>query len=472
MVEKTKLEKSLSPINVWSLALGSIIGWGAFVMPGNLFLQTAGPLGTAIGMIIGAFIMIIIALSYGYMVQKFPVAGGEFAFSFKGFGRNNAFICAWFLGLSYLAIVPLNATALGLIGRYMFPGLLQRGYLYTIAGWEVYLGEVIFTSLALFIFAYTSIKGIKLSGWLQTFMAFALVGSILILIVVGLLHPETNLSNLKPLFAPEVSPINGILSIVAIAPWAYVGFDAIPQAAEEFNFSSKKARGIMIISIIFGALMYIAMNTVTAIVHPWHDFISSKPFWATGTAVEQLMGNTGLIILGIALIAAIVAGIIGFYMAASRLLFSMARAKALPSWFGFIHPKYRTPSNAIKFVLAISLITPWFGRQVLLWVVDMASIGAAIGYFYTTASAFKFLRKEKGHKGLKVFSCIGAILSLGFVILLIVPGMPAYLSFPSRIALIIWIALGAIFYMSVARTYVKLSSKELGNLIINGQEQL
>ena len=149
MVEKTKLEKSLSPINVWSLALGSIIGWGAFVMPGNLFLQTAGPLGTAIGMIIGALIMIIIALSYGYMVQKFPVAGGEFAFSFKGFGRNHAFICAWFLGLSYLAIVPLNATALGLIGRYMFPGLLQRGYLYTIAGWEVYLGEVIFATIAL-----------------------------------------------------------------------------------------------------------------------------------------------------------------------------------------------------------------------------------------------------------------------------------------------------------------------------------
>jgi len=114
MDNRNVLSKSLSPINVWSLALGSIIGWRAFVMPGNLFLKTAGPLGTAIGMMIGAFIMIIIALSYGYLVQKFPVAGGEFVFAFKGFGRTHAFICAWFLGLSYLSIVPLNATVLGL----------------------------------------------------------------------------------------------------------------------------------------------------------------------------------------------------------------------------------------------------------------------------------------------------------------------------------------------------------------------
>lgn len=467
MNKNDKLERSLSPINVYSLALGSIIGWGAFVMPGNLFLKTAGPLGTAIGMMIGAFIMIIIALSYGYLVQKFPVAGGEFAFAFKGFGRTHAFICAWFLGLSYLSIVPLNATALGLIGRYMFPGILQKGYLYTIAGWEVYLGEVLFASVALIIFAITSIKGIKVSGRIQTVMAFALVGSIALLSIVALFNNQTSLQNLKPLFSPANTPISGILAVVAIAPWAYVGFDSIPQAAEEFNFSPKKALGIMIVSILLGGLLYIAMNTVTAIVYPWNEFILSGPFWATGAAVEQLMGQVGLFVLGIALISAILAGIIGFYMASSRLLLSMARAKALPNWFGVIHSEYKTPSNAIKFVLLISLITPWFGRQVLLWVVDMASIGAAIGYFYSSAAAFNLLRKENGSKVQLTFSFIGATLSLGFIVLLIVPGMPAYLTLPSRIALFVWIGLGVVFYVVSAKTYNKISDHELSRLIIN-----
>ena len=466
-MSEEKLERSLNPINVWCLALGSIIGWGAFVMPGNLFLKTAGPLGTLIGMTVGALIMIIIAVSYGYMVQRFPVAGGGFIFALKGFGRNHAFICAWFLGLSYLSIVPLNATALGLIARYMFPGLLQKGYLYTIAGWEVYLGEVIFVTLALIVFAMTSIRGGKVSGILQTIMTFALIGAVIILTIIALLSSDTAISNLKPFFVPGIPPLRGILSIVAIAPWAYGGFDSIPQAAEEFDFSPKKALGIMICSIIFGALIYIAMNTVTAVIFPWNDFISSDPFWATGVAVEQLMGAVGLIILGIALVSAILAGIIGFYMTASRLLLSMSRSKALPEWFGIIHPKYKTPANSIKFVLFMSLVTPWFGRQVLLWVVDMAAVGAAVGYFYTAASAFNLIRKEKGNALLKIFSMVGSVLSAGFIVLLLVPGMPAYLSFPSRIALIIWSVIGVIFYIRSAQSYQTLSNKELDKLMSN-----
>lgn len=348
----------------------------------------------------------------------------------------------------------------------MFPGILQQGYLYTIAGWEVYLGEVLFASLALVIFAITSIRGIKVSGKIQTGMTFALVGSILHLTVVALLNKDASIENLKPLFSPQNTAFGGILAIVAIAPWAYVGFDAIPQAAEEFNFSPRKALKIMIISILLGGLMYVATTTVTAIVYPWEDFIASGPFWATGMAVEQLMGRIGLFILGIALMSAILAGIIGFYMASSRLLLSMARAKALPKWFNTIHPEYKTPSNAIKFILLISLITPWFGRQVLLWVVDMAAIGAAIGYLYTSASAFLMLRQEHGSKLRQFTSLIGVVLSLGFIVLLLVPGMPAYLTLPSRIALLVWIALGVVFYVVSAKTYNKLSDRELSGLIV------
>jgi hypothetical protein len=126
---EVKLERKLKPINVWSLALGSIIGWGAFVMPGTTFLPKAGPLGTLIGMAIAACVMICIALNYGYMVQKYPVAGGEYTFAKNAFGTKHAYLCGWFLSLSYLAIVPLNATALGLVSRKLLGGVLEFGHL-------------------------------------------------------------------------------------------------------------------------------------------------------------------------------------------------------------------------------------------------------------------------------------------------------------------------------------------------------
>ena len=134
MGSKVYLEKKLSPLNVWSLALGCIIGWGAFVMPGNTFLVKAGPLGTAIAMGIAAIVMIVIAFNYNYMINKYPVAGGEFTYTQQAFGQKHAFVCSWFLGLSYLAIVPLNATALALIGRNLMNNVFQVGFHYKVAG--------------------------------------------------------------------------------------------------------------------------------------------------------------------------------------------------------------------------------------------------------------------------------------------------------------------------------------------------
>ena len=155
-----KLEKKLSPLNVWSLALGCIIGWGAFVMPGNTFLGKAGPLGTAIAMGIAALIMIIIAFNYNFMINKYPVAGGEFTYTQQAFGEKHAFVCSWFLGLSYLAIVPLNATALALIGRNLMNNIFQIGFHYNVAGYDIYLGEIILAVVALLLFAFLSIRGV------------------------------------------------------------------------------------------------------------------------------------------------------------------------------------------------------------------------------------------------------------------------------------------------------------------------
>ena len=85
---EAKLQRTLKPVHVWSLALGSIIGWGAFVMPGNTFLPNAGPLGTAIAMGIAALIMISIAFNYSYMINHYPVAGGEYVYAKSAFGKS------------------------------------------------------------------------------------------------------------------------------------------------------------------------------------------------------------------------------------------------------------------------------------------------------------------------------------------------------------------------------------------------
>jgi amino acid transporter len=78
---KEGLAPYLSPLGAWALAFGCAVGWGAFVMPGNVFLLKAGPLGTSVGMAVGALIMLLIGVNYHFMMNRFPDAGGAFAFT-------------------------------------------------------------------------------------------------------------------------------------------------------------------------------------------------------------------------------------------------------------------------------------------------------------------------------------------------------------------------------------------------------
>ncbi|MBR5088711.1 MAG: APC family permease, partial [Ruminiclostridium sp.] len=114
------LQKYISPASAWAISFGCIIGWGAFVMPGTTFLPLAGPLGTAIGMFVGAVAMLVIGFNYHFMMKRYPDAGGSFTFAKEVFGEDHGFLSAWFMTLAYVAILWANISALPLVGRNIF----------------------------------------------------------------------------------------------------------------------------------------------------------------------------------------------------------------------------------------------------------------------------------------------------------------------------------------------------------------
>ena len=132
----------------------------------------------------------------------------------------------------------------------------------------------------------------------------------------------------------------------------------------------------------------------------------------------------------------------------------MAQDGALPKVFEKVSHKHGTPTNAIIFIMILSLFAPWFGREVLLWIVDMTSVGAAIVFAYTSASA-AILARNHGHTRQLITSILGCIISLFFLSLLIIPGMPGYLGIQSRYCLLIWDILGLIFYIMRRKDYIK-----------------
>ena len=445
-------KKELRKIDIWALALGAIIGWGCFVMPGTSFLPKAGPLGSMLGLILGGIIISIISISYGYMIQKFPLSGGEFVYADSAFGKKHAFVCGWMIVLAYWSLIPLNSTALAMVSRYILPGSpLQIGYLYTIAGWDVYLGEIALAYAFIIGLGIVNIKGVKSAGWFQTLVAVALAGSVLF-VLVGVLLTKPDFTNLQPYFQEGKTTFASILAIVAFTPYCFVGFDCIPQAAEEYAFSHKAALGLMVGAIMVGAFVYASVVFVTAVVDPWGPMLASNPDWATGEMILKAIGYIGVLFIGIAMLCAVVSGMNAFYIASSRLIYSMAYADALPKKFAVLTPQ-GTPKRAIIFMMVLALIAPWFGRQVLNWIVDMTCVGASMGFLYTCASA-TVIAKREGNKKQVLISSLGIAVASVFLIITFIPGMPGFLSVPSFIILGVWAVLGVIFFFIIKKEYI------------------
>ena len=481
--QRATLDKSLNPANIWAVALGSIIGWGCFIQSPNWMVKAGGPLPLVVGFLLGGLLMIVVGMSYAYMIAKYPVSGGEFAYAFVGFGPTASFVCGWMLLIGYVGIVVLNATAVPVLFSVVAPGLLQVGHLWTVAGWPVYMGEVAVSIVIALIFGFIAIRGAEAAGNTQLIMCILLCAAVLAILFGTIMTGNFNMGNLQPAANQfDVPFVKGVILIIAMAPFLYVGFDCIPQAAEEFNFPANKTLALIVSAIGIGAFIYASIAVVTAAVMPWMEMVELKnaagnpESWRTGAMIKQALGMGGLIFVVVAVLCGMFTGIGGFYMSSSRLMFGMARAKMLPKWFAYIHPTYKTPSNAIKFVMVIAVLVPFIGREVLNWFVDMAAVGTGFGYFFTCAGAYVVLTKGLAPKSSEdispVVALAGAAISAGVVALQVVPGMPAFLSVPCWIAMAIWVGMGVIFYFAAAGDFRKLSVGMVNYLITGDKSKL
>ncbi len=455
------LRPYLSPLGAWALAFGCAVGWGAFVMPGSTFLPIAGPLGTVLGILIGGAVTALIGVNYHYMMNRYPDAGGTFSFAKTVFGYDSGFLCAWFLALTYIAIIWANATALPLIARKLFGGLFQFGYLYRLAGFNIYAGELLLSVGALALCFFVCLHG-ELARKVQVVMALTMLIGVALCFAAALLKHEGGLPALRPAFAPGNRPFSAVFNIVALAPWAYVGFESISHSAGEFRFPVRKSGAVLLWAVVAAAFAYSALVLLAVTVLPegyesWAEYIAAldsldglaglPTFYAAGAS----LGTLGLTLLGLAALGGIVTGLVGNYIAASRLLLSMGRDRLIPARFGRLD-KNGVPRDALFALLLVSAVMPFFGRTAISWIVDVTTVGAAIAYAYASAATLRTAR-EKQDRLYIACGAAGLAISLLFVLFFLVPNMLAVktLATESYLILSAWSILGFLVFREVFR---------------------
>ena len=470
MTHKGKiLDKYLSRLDVWSMALGIMVGWGAFVMPGTFFLPVAGPLGTIIAMVASTLIMLVIGANFAYLMERSPKTGGVYTFTKEAFGRDHAFISSWFLCLSYMTIVFLNGTALFVVARITMAPLVKNSWSYSVAGHNIYIAEVAASVLAFAGIGFLLVKAKKFIQKLFTVLALTMFAGVLVIAVVCIPHALS--SDILTSFGTEnISGSYGIFTLVILAPWAFVGFDAVSFDTAHFKFQMKDSNKIIFTSIIVAGFIYAAMAIVGVSFVPdgyasWKEYISALgelrglPAVPTFNAAAAYMGKSGLVIITMTALAAIFTGIIGAYRAALRILSTMAEDHILSK-------KFSGTTFTILFIMVISISLSLLGRNTLNWFVDLTSFGAVVGFGYTSAAAYK-LAKAENRKRFVFAGFAGAAVSVVLVIVQIVPRLSALEAMGSEafLLLALWCLLGFIFYW---RTLKESTLAEFSGMSVSG----
>ena len=452
----------LSVLAAWGLSVGYAVGWGAFVMPGTSFLPGAGPLGTLLGFLIGGTVMAVIAWNYHTLVSRWPCSGGAFSYAQDAFGADYGFLTSWFLLLAYISILWANATALVLVGRYIMGDFLQVGLHYRVAGFDIYLGEVAFSIGVVVAVGAVCIAGKRLAARVNFAFAALLVLGVAACLVAAVMQHGGGLASLAPAFSPlkSASPAIQVMRVLAMIPWAFVGFEAISNSSAEFSFGPRRTFGVLLAAVVASAFVYVGLAFLPVLSLPegyvdWAAYIKARPglsgvdAFPVLAATRRILGSAGIPVFCVMIVGGIVTGIFGAIIATSRLLHSMAEDGVIPEWFGRLN-RDGAPRNAMLAIVGVSLLVPFFGRTAVGWPVDVSSIGAAIAYFLVSAAAFKNAI-ARGDALTKATGGAGAVLSVIFCVLLLVPTYISggVLAAESYLLLALWGLVGFYFYRSI-----------------------
>lgn len=460
-MEQKEFKKVMNAGDVLVIAFGAMIGWGWVVSTGG-WIQNAGAFGTMIGFIIGGIMIYFVGLTYAELTTAMPKCGGEHVFSYKAFGSTGSFVCTWAIILSYIGVVCFEACSLPTIIQYIFPGFL-KGYMYSVAGFDIYATWVIAAVVFALAITLVNIRGVKAAAMLQKVLTVVIVVVGVIMIAASAVKGSPD--NLQGQFivgTDGISSVKNILAVAVVAPFFLIGFDVIPQAAEEINVPLKKVGKIIMASIVCAVTFYALVVFAVGYAMNSDEILAASD--GTGLVTAEAMAKVfGSSIMSKVLIFGGMCGIItswnSFLIGGSRAIYSMAESYMIPHAFAKLHPKYKTPIAALILVGGLSVASPFFGRAMLVWISDSASFACCIAYCMV-AMSFVALRKKNPdmYRPYKVgnYKLIGGVaiaLSAFMAVMYVLPGSGCTLAPQEWIIAGGWAVLGVCFFTASKHKY-------------------
>lgn len=381
-----RFAKVLKTPEVLTLSFGAMIGWSWVLLTG-VWLTEAGTLGTLIAFSIGGLAITLIGLTYSELAAAMPQAGGEHIYTHRALGSRWSFVCTWALLFSYLNVCLYESVALPTAVEYLLPQI-RMGTLWNVLGADVDIGFFVVGALGAAVITWVNFIGIRTAAIVQMVVTGLIICAGLLLITGAAFNGDP--ANAEPWIA---TPVSGILAVLIMVPAMLVGFDVIPQSAEEIDLPPNKIGRLLVISVCGAVAWYICITSAVGFGIP--AAMMGSVNMATADAATALWdGQWAGTLLVLGGIGGILTSWNAFIVGASRVMFALAESGYLPAAFARLHPRYQTPYVGILTIGVLSIFAPLFGRTILVWLVNSGSFAVTIAFLFVAIS-FLVLRKRE-----------------------------------------------------------------------------
>lgn len=431
--------------DVLVLAFGAMIGW-SWVLVSGYWVTTAGSVGTAIAFGAGGMAVALIGLTYSELAAAMPQAGGEHVYTHRGLGPGWSMICTWALLMAYLNVCLFEAVALPTAVEYLVPQI-RIGTLWRVFGADVDWGFVLVGAGSAVIITVVNVLGIRTAARLQA-VALLLILVSGVMLLTGALS-FGSMEHARPWIA---TPATGILSVLIMVPTLLVGFDVIPQSAEEIDLPPARIGTLLVVSVFLAVAWYVLVSFSVSLAMDRDGLAESK--MATGDAATALWGHPAA---GALLVLGGIAGILtswnAFVIGASRVLYALAQSGFVPAAFARLHPRYRTPWVAVVTIGVLCCLAPLFGRTVLLWMINAGGFATMTAYLFVPMAFLALRRREPDMpRPFRVrhprLVGVGAIVLALALLSAYFPWSPSALLWPYEwLMILVWAALGVLLWI-------------------------
>lgn len=384
------LARDLKVSHAAAIVVGTIIGSGIFLVPSEMMQAVGSSKLVYLAWIVGGLLSFFGALTYAELGAMKPEAGGEYVYVRDGYGPVGGFLYGWtyFLIAKPASLATIVTGFVRIIGTFGPLAFLPKPFLTSPI--TITYGHLVAVG-AIAAIAFLNYIGVKKAGEFQLFFTILKVAMIGIIIVGGFLYSGGSWANLHTNYAGAVGGFGGFMTALIAALWAYDGWNMVTNVSSEIREPQKSLPIALIVGVAMVGILYMGVNAAVQFVMP-ADAIAASPRPASqAMAIAWGALGAGLVSAGMAL--SMLVTLNGSSMTGARIPFALSRDGYFFHSLAKVHPRFRTPSNAlvVQAILGSLLVILGGNFQQLF---SLALYPEWVFYMLATASVFIFRRTE------------------------------------------------------------------------------